>query len=100
MVVLVRCIDDTVSVALASKLDILMSEGLITAYLAPDGWVKVRNKKTKDNLCIFPPQEQRYHAFVSCSETALSGLVAAQSGFSLSGRDALPCASAGKGMGT
>ena len=66
MVLLVRCIDNTVSVALASRLEVLISEGLITAYLASDGWVEARSKKPKDSVCNFANNKQRYHAFVSC----------------------------------
>ena len=45
MVILVRCTDQTVSVALASRLESLISEGLITEYLGSDGWVAARCKK-------------------------------------------------------
>lgn len=66
MVVLVRCIDNTVSVALASRVEILIAEGLITAYLTSDGWMEARSKNTKERLCNLRPKKQRYAAFVSC----------------------------------
>ncbi len=40
MVVLVRCCDDTCSLALKSRLDKLINAGLITAVLHDGVWVK------------------------------------------------------------
>ena len=65
MVILVRCTDQTVSLALESKLELLISEGLITAYLASDGWVAAKNKKPTARHAA-PVEKSRYTAFVSC----------------------------------
>ena len=66
MVILVRCTDQTVSVALASRLEYLISEGLITEYLDGDRWVAARSRKP-DAPAYHPPVEKsRYTAFVSC----------------------------------
>jgi hypothetical protein len=66
MVILVRCPDQTVSLALESRLEELISEGLITAYLGPDGWVAAKSKKTVVLSHSAPVEKSRYTAFVSC----------------------------------
>ena len=68
MVILVRCTDQTVTVALASQLDILIGEGLITEYLGCDGWVAVaaRCKKPCALPYCAPVVKSRCTAFVSC----------------------------------
>jgi hypothetical protein len=66
MVILVRCPDTTVSVALASQLELLMSEGLITAYLGPQGWVAATTKRPGARSCPATPEKRRVTAFVSC----------------------------------
>lgn len=43
MVVLVRCIDDTFTLALESRLKELTSTGLISAFLCNGSWVKVEH---------------------------------------------------------
>lgn len=45
MIKLVRCPDQTVSVALESRLQALIADGSITAYLDSDGWVAVAGPK-------------------------------------------------------
>ena len=51
MVVLVRCMDDTVALALESRLDDLKKEGLISAVLCKDRWVGVEGKtRSSSNL--------------------------------------------------
>ncbi len=45
MVVLVRCSDDTYSVAMESRLDELVMEGLVTAYLRDGEWVTPRERR-------------------------------------------------------
>ena len=66
MVILVRCPDHTVSLALESRLELLISEGLITAYLGPDGWVPAKSKKPSAPVHPAPPAKSRCTAFVSC----------------------------------
>ena len=65
MVVLVCCTDKTFSVALESRLESLLKEGLITAYLGLDGWVKTKSK-TRVKSCRKPAKKSRYTTFVSC----------------------------------
>lgn len=45
MVVLVRCSDDTYTVAMESSLDELTRTGLITAYLQDGEWVGVARER-------------------------------------------------------
>lgn len=66
MVILVRCPDGTISLALASRLELLVSEGLITAHLAADGWVAARVRKPTANSHPAPVGKSRCTAFVSC----------------------------------
>lgn len=46
MVVLVRCNDNTCSVALKSRIDDLADEGLITAVLRDGEWIAVERTET------------------------------------------------------
>ena len=62
---LVRCTDTTVTVALESKLEVLMQEGLITAYLGPRGWVPVKSKSSRRKMSSVQPSEKHGNAFVS-----------------------------------
>ena len=64
MVVLVRCSDETFSVALESCLDGLIKGGLITAYLDEGEWVPVT-------------REQRNIKLYSCRRQPAEGLMAA-----------------------
>ena len=66
MVILVRCPDQTVSLALESRLEHLIGEGLITAYLASDGWVPAKSKKTSALAYTASAGKSRCTAFVSC----------------------------------
>jgi hypothetical protein len=66
MVILVRCPDQTVSLALVSCLEQLLSEGLITAYLGPAGWVSAPLKKPSAKLHAASAEKGRCTAFVSC----------------------------------
>jgi hypothetical protein len=66
MIILVRCPDSTVSLALASRLELLLSEGLITAYLGSDGWVPATSKKPDLRSPIPSAKKARCTAFVSC----------------------------------
>jgi hypothetical protein len=67
MVILVRCTDQSVSVALESKLECLISDGLITAYLGADGWVAAKSRKpSTPPVHPAPPERSRCTAYVSC----------------------------------
>ena len=66
MIILVRCPDSTVSLALASRLELLVSEGLITAYLGSDGWVPANSKKPDQKSPAPLAKKSRCTAFVSC----------------------------------
>jgi hypothetical protein len=65
MVILVRCTDQTVSVALESRLELLISEGLITEYLGSDGWVAAKSKKPCVPVYAARARKSRCSAFVS-----------------------------------
>ena len=41
MVVLVRCIDNTCTLALEARLDELINDGMITAFLHEGEWVRI-----------------------------------------------------------
>ena len=47
MVVLVRCCDDSCSLALKSRLDTLINAGLISAFLHDGVWVKTGHSPVK-----------------------------------------------------
>jgi hypothetical protein len=57
MVLLVRCRDNTCSVALKSRLNDLMNDGLITAYLRNGEWVAVHKRETR-RTCTLTLQTQ------------------------------------------
>ena len=61
MVVLVRCADNTYTVALSPMVEALANEGLVTAYLGPNGWVEVegRPKSAGNHQAI--SKGRRYH---------------------------------------
>lgn len=63
MVILVRCADTSVSVALKSKLKSLISDGLITEYLGPKGWVQAQSNRFK--VCRVLRPQPRGTTFVS-----------------------------------
>ncbi len=65
MVVLVRCIDNTCSLALESRLNELINEGLIAAFLQEGTWVKAdRMHEHHDYATTFRPA-RRLTAMVS-----------------------------------
>jgi hypothetical protein len=66
MVILVRCPDGTISLALASRLELLVSEGLITAHLGSEGWVAAKSRKPAASHQTAPALKSRCTAFVSC----------------------------------
>ncbi|HLO25843.1 MAG TPA: hypothetical protein VK187_07005 [Geobacteraceae bacterium] len=57
MVLLVRCKDNTCSVALKSCLNDLVREGLVTAYLRNGEWVAVEKTRT-GRVCRTPEQSK------------------------------------------
>jgi hypothetical protein len=57
MVLLVRCKDNTCSVALESRLNDLVNDGLVTAYLRNDQWVTVQQRDTR-RICTSPIANQ------------------------------------------
>ena len=66
MVVLVRCINNTVSVALRTNLTNLISDGLITAYLHGGDWIPVLNRPAERHTRPSITPETRVTTFVSC----------------------------------
>jgi hypothetical protein len=66
MVILVRCPDQTVSLALVSRLEQLISEGLIIGYLGAEGWVTAKSRKPSPVPYAAPAEKSRCTAFVSC----------------------------------
>ena len=66
MVILVRCTDQSVSVALESRLEYLIGDGLITEYLGADGWVVAKSRKPSPPVHPAPTQRSRCTAYVSC----------------------------------
>jgi len=57
MVLLVRCRDYTCSVALETRLNDLVSDGLVTAYLRNGQWVTVQQKEPR-RIGTAPVQSQ------------------------------------------
>jgi hypothetical protein len=57
MVLLVRCRDNTCSVALESRLNDLVNDGLVTAYLRSDQWVTVQQREPR-RICTSPIPNQ------------------------------------------
>ncbi len=47
MVLLVRCSDNTCSVALKSRLNDLVNEGLVTAYLRNGEWIAIEKSTSR-----------------------------------------------------
>jgi len=65
MVALVRCCDGTYSVALQSRLNELITQGLISEYLQEGEWV-VAEQVVKWDYPPPKPSERRFAAVVSC----------------------------------
>lgn len=66
MVVLVRCTDETITVALESNLNQLIKEGLIKSFLSSGEWIDTFNRQPEwKKRPVFLP-EPRITAFVSC----------------------------------
>lgn len=66
MVVLVRCTDDTVTVAQGSKLSQLIRDGLIKSFLRSGVWVDAASRQPEPRKRPTPPTDSRCTAFVSC----------------------------------
>ncbi len=58
MVLLVRCSNNTCSVALKSRLADLINEGLVTAYLRNGEWVAVEEGAVVRRACKTPKQSK------------------------------------------
>ena len=65
MVVLVRCCDDTCSLALKSHLDDLINTGLISAFLHEGVWVKTGDSPVKRKYPASRRPRKRVAALVS-----------------------------------
>ena len=59
MILLVRCRDNTCSVALKSNLNDLINEGLVTAYLRNGEWIMAEKTMRE---CASPKQPKVKHA--------------------------------------
>ncbi|RNC66655.1 MAG: hypothetical protein ED859_16110 [Desulfuromonadales bacterium] len=66
MVVLVRCTDDTITVALESSLDQLIKDGMIKSFLSSDEWIDTVNRVPEWKKRPVPISDSRYAALVSC----------------------------------
>ncbi len=66
MVVLVRCTDDTITVAQESKLSKLIKDGLIKSYLRSGEWMDAVNLQPKPRKRPAPPADCHCTAYVSC----------------------------------
>lgn len=66
MVVLVRCTDDTITVAQRVKLNLLIRDGLIKSFLRSGVWVDVTNYQAKPQRRLAPPSESRCSTFATC----------------------------------
>ncbi|BDV43327.1 hypothetical protein GURASL_22500 [Geotalea uraniireducens] len=66
MVVLVRCADDTITVALESSLNQLIKDGVVKSFLSSGEWIDTVNRQPewKKRSAFLP--EPRITAFVSC----------------------------------
>ncbi len=65
MVVLVRCIDNTCSLALETRLDELIDDGLIAAFFRDGRWVGTDSTPRKYNHIHACRPEERLMAMVS-----------------------------------
>jgi len=61
MILLVRCRDNTCSVALKSHLDDLINEGLVTAFLRNGEWITAEKTRTMRE-CASSKQPKVKHA--------------------------------------
>ena len=66
MVLLVRCKDNTCSVALKSRLNDLVNDGLVTAYLRNGEWIAADKPSTRQ-VCKAPSQPKEIRSSVAAS---------------------------------
>ncbi|AJE03193.1 GSU3473 family protein [Geobacter pickeringii] len=66
MVVLVRLIDDTVTVALEANLGRLIKDGLIKSFLSSGDWIETVNRQCDRKQRTTPLSDPRHTAYVSC----------------------------------
>lgn len=66
MVVLVRCLDRTCAPALESRLDDLISQGQITAFLCNGVWIEVVQKQEEYELPASKRTLPRITAMAAC----------------------------------
>lgn len=65
MVVLVRCIDNTYSLALEARLTELIDDGLIAAFFREGEWVRVDRAPARRDYLTPCPHDRRLTAMVS-----------------------------------
>ena len=65
MVVLVRCIDNTCTLALEARLSELMHEGLISAFFHNDEWVRIERASSRREYLPSCHTDRRMTAMVS-----------------------------------
>lgn len=65
MIVLVRCCDDTYSLALKSRLDHLVKDGLITAFLRDGEWILIGHPRERGDRTQQRIPKRRLAALVS-----------------------------------
>ena len=65
MVVLVRCIDNTCTLALETRLNELINEGLIAAFFRDDEWIRIERSPARRDHISSCQTERRLTAMVS-----------------------------------
>lgn len=65
MVILVRCCDGTCSLALKSRLDELIKEGLVSAFLQDGEWIRTVHPPVKRDVPAAKRPKGRLAALVS-----------------------------------
>ena len=65
MVVLVRCIDNTCTLALEERLDELINDGLITSFLHEGEWVRIDRKLPRHMYALSVRADRGMTAMVS-----------------------------------
>ncbi|WP_298270845.1 GSU3473 family protein [Geobacter sp.] len=66
MVVLVRLLDDTVTVARESNLGQLIKDGQIKSFLSSGDWIETLNRQNDRKQRSAPLSDSRHTAYVSC----------------------------------
>jgi hypothetical protein len=65
MVILVRCCDDTCSLALKSRLDELIKDGLVSAFLSDGEWIMIGHPPVRRDYVTSNRRKTRLAALVS-----------------------------------